>query len=404
MALTTSKSPSTGPSGQMRTRAPAAIPAAEAPRLRILMIGQRGIPATYGGVEKAVEQIALRLAGRGHRVTVLCRRHYTPPMRSYQRIQIVRLPTIRQKNLEMIVHTFLGIIYAWFQSLDVVHFHGVDPAILSPLITWRHPVVVTSHGRAYRRKDWGRNARRMSRYAESVFTRWPQACTAVSKTLREYYSAECGLEVRYIPNGISIPERGDPALVRNLGLEPGGYILFVGRLDSAKGVHLLVEAFLRKHRDVKLVIVGDASGASEYADRLYAHRGERIIFTGNQYGGALQALYGHCRLFVFPSFTEGLPVVLLEALASLCPLVFSDIPENMEVAAGLGLPFRCGDVDDLDQKMDIALQEPERFEQLREKIVLKLRQEYDWERIVDSYLQSYHEAIARHDRGNHGTQ
>ena len=123
--------------------------------MRVLMLGQRGIPATHGGVEKAVQEIAVRLTERGHDVTVLCRSAYTEPMAAYQGVQIVRLPTIPQRNLDMIAHTFIGAIWSWFHRFDVVHLHGVDPAILSPLVSWRHPVVATSHGRAYLRDGWG---------------------------------------------------------------------------------------------------------------------------------------------------------------------------------------------------------------------------------------------------------
>jgi hypothetical protein len=66
--------------------------------MHVVMMGCRGIPATYGGVEKAVEELSVRLARQGHQVTVLCRSHYTPKMTMHENVNIVRLPTIRQKT------------------------------------------------------------------------------------------------------------------------------------------------------------------------------------------------------------------------------------------------------------------------------------------------------------------
>lgn len=365
--------------------------------MRILMIGQRGIPAIYGGVERVVEEISVRLASRGHEVTVLCRPRYTPRMQSYKGVRIVRLPTIAQKDLEMIVHTLIGVLYSWFQNVDVVHFHGVDPALWSPLVTWRHRVIATSHGRAYLRVNRGRLPRAMSRLAERIFVRWPHERTAVSRTLSVYYEAQYGRDVQHVANGIVSAGRVDPALVGELGLDPGSYVLFVGRLEWAKGVHLLIEAFMRNPHGLKLVIVGGSTGESDYEDSLRAQADETVLFAGYRSGAALQALFENARLFVLPSYAEGLPMVLLEALASGCPVVYSDVSESVEVAEGLGRVFARGDADDLAEKIDDALSSLEDARPDPAEIENRLRA-YDWERIVDSYEASYRDVIASRGR------
>ena len=52
-------------------------------RCRVAMIGTRGVPAAYGGFETAVEEIGSRLAGRGHEVSVYCRRAADASQREY---------------------------------------------------------------------------------------------------------------------------------------------------------------------------------------------------------------------------------------------------------------------------------------------------------------------------------
>ena len=158
-----------------------------------------------------------------------------------------------------------------------------------------------------------------------------------------------------MPNGVTREEPAGPEHLKPFGLQKDGYILFVGRLLATKGPQLLIDAYKRVRPDLKLVIAGGSSHTAEYEKTLQKEASDDIRFVGYQYGERLKALYSNCRLFVFPSTIEGLPLVLLEALSFLRPVVFSDIPENLEVAEGLGIPFRCGSVDDLAAKLEYAL-------------------------------------------------
>jgi glycosyltransferase involved in cell wall biosynthesis len=362
--------------------------------MHIAMIGCRGIPATYGGVEKVVEELAVRLVRQGHQVTVLCRCHYTPKMSAYENVRLVRLPTIRQKHLEMIVHTLLSALYISMKPCDVVHVHSVEPAVVAPLLCWFHPVVATSHGQTYRRDKWGRVFKALCRVAERVFIAAPDKCTAVSRTLSTYYTRTYGRAVEYIPNGVTPPEPAGPELLQPFGLEPDKYILFVGRLLATKGPKLLIDAYNRIRPGLKLVLAGGSSHTARYERLLRRQANDDILFLGYQYGAFLRALYAHCRVFVFPSYIEGLPLVLLEALSYLRPVVYSDIPENREIADGLGIPFRCGSVADLAEKLQYALADSRCGEAARRTVSERLSREYNWDRVVDQYVRVYHEALA----------
>lgn len=364
--------------------------------MHIVMMGCRGIPATYGGVEKVVEQLSIRLARHGHKVTVICRSHYTPRIKAYEDVNIVRLPTIPQKHLEMIVHTLLSALYVSVKSCDLVHVHSVDPCVVVPFVRLFHPVVATSHGQAYRRDKWGAMFRSLSRLAERIFITTPRKCTAVSKTLTAYYTQRYKRTAEYVPNGVTFEEPAGPEHLKPFGLEKDGYILFVGRLLATKGPQLLIDAYKRIRPDLKLVIAGGSSHTDEYEKMLRKEESDDIRFVGYQYGEPLRALYSNCRLFVFPSFIEGLPLVLLEALSFLRPVVFSDIPENLEIADGLGIPFRCGSVDDLAAKLEYALSHASEMGALQKATIERLSHEYNWDRVADQYVRIYRDATARY--------
>jgi glycosyltransferase involved in cell wall biosynthesis len=115
--------------------------------VKIAMIGQKGIPALYGGIERHGEEIARRLVLRGHEVSVYCRLHYTPTGGRYHGVELIRLPSINTKHLDTITHVALSTAHALTRDFDVLHFHALGPSLFAapPRVLGR-PTVVTVHG------------------------------------------------------------------------------------------------------------------------------------------------------------------------------------------------------------------------------------------------------------------
>ncbi len=360
------------------------------------MIGLKGIPAKYGGVEKHTEEIATRLVAKGHEVIVYCRSHYTIVNEYYKGIRIVRLPALKQEYLETITHTFLSVIHLFLfgKKVDIIHIQSVDPAILAaPLAKPKAKVVVTSHGQIYRQSGkWGKIAKTFSKIAEKVFIYFSDKRITVSKTLKDYYENKYQRGVAYIPNGVDIPVINDSKKIKRFNLKENEYILYVGRLIPTKGCHLLIEAYKNIKTDKKLVIVGGSSYSSEYVKKLKesAKRNDNIYFLGYQYGQALQELFANCSLFVFPSEVEGMPVTLLEAMSFARPIIFSDIPANIEVIDGAGISFRCGDINNLSQKLRYALENLSLCYELGKEAKERVKKEYNWDKIVGETEEVYY--------------
>lgn len=363
--------------------------------MRIGMVGLKGIPVSYGGVETHVLEVAPRLARRGHEVTVFSRSHCTPRIREHDGVRIVRLPAVRRKVLEMASHTVLSVIASWFEDFDILHFHSVEPSLFAPMAKWHTPVVSTSHGQAYRRDKWGAAAKWACHRAESVFMRVPDARIAVSRTLQRYYEARYHRPVAYVPNGVTIhtPVRGHDVLDRH-GLVPGEYLLFAGRLDPTKCCHLAIDGYLRSGVEQKLAVIGGSTYTDEYVAKLNACRCDRIVFLGHQSGSDFWQLMQNCSAFVFPSEIEGMSIVLLEALGNSLPVIYSDIPENVEVAEGVGFGFRVGDAEDLATRMKYVAEHPaeacERAERGRETV----RRRFDWDAVADRTEKEYRRVLA----------
>jgi glycosyltransferase involved in cell wall biosynthesis len=165
--------------------------------MHIAMVGCRGIPATYGGVEKAVEELAVRLVRQGHEVTVLCRSHYTPKMSKYENVRLVRLPTIREKHLEMIVHTVLSALYLSVKPCDLVHVHSGEPAVVVPFL----PLVRPSWPRRTARRTGG-----TSGDAFQTLPGWPSSFHRRGgqfADLSMYHARRTAERGELLPNGVT---------------------------------------------------------------------------------------------------------------------------------------------------------------------------------------------------------
>jgi glycosyltransferase involved in cell wall biosynthesis len=353
------------------------------------MIGQKGMPARHGGVERHVEELGARLVERGHEVVVFTRPNYSDPeIRNHRGMQLVSLPTIGTKHLDAIVHSTLCSAAVWGGHYDIVHYHAIGPCIASPLARIRgRRVVATIHGQDWRRGKWSPLASSILRLAERAALTVPHATIAVSESLTRDYLAR-GRGVTYIPNGVTIDAGDDVGVLDELGVRDGEYILFAGRLVPEKGAHYLVQAHERAGVGLPLVIAGGSSLSDEYTDRL-KRQASTAVFAGYRYGPELAALFRHAALFVLPSDLEGLPIVLLEALAYGTPVLASDIPPNVEVLGEQGRYFSAGDVQSLSEALaeacgDIACLRSAACE-LRE-IALA---EYDWDHVAAQTEQLY---------------
>lgn len=368
--------------------------------MKIYFIGQKGIPANGGGVERHVEELATRLAQSGQEVFVFSRQKYSKyDGTSYKGVNLVYTPALYTKHLEAISHTFFSILSLISREVDIVHVHSIGPALLIPLIKLVKPrakVVATIHSPDYFHQKWNGFARFMLRLGERIGATFADQVITVSKNLSQYLWHAYHCQATYIPNGVRLPDLNPSAEpLKAWGLAPQGYIVAISRLIRHKGLHHLIRAYQMIKTDKKLVIVGGAEYTDDYVNELHAMSAgnPNIIFTGKQSGAALEALFAHAYIFAMPSESEGLSIALLEALSYNQAMIVSDIPENMEVAKDLALSFKQADHADLAKQLDYMLQNPEVVADYKKNGREYVAQYHDWETITRNSLDLYEKAL-----------
>ncbi len=373
--------------------------------LRIACIGARGIPASYGGLERACESLYAGLAARGHHITMYCRSEYVQRRgQHHQGVMLQYAPAVRTRALDTLSHAACSLAHALASNkYDLVHLHALAPNVFSRCCRIRRiPIVATVHGLDWQRAKWRGLGSKVLRCAERSMVANADEIIVVSRALADYFSATYGRNTHYIPTGIDIPPAGeavDDTVVRQRGLVPGEYVVFVGRLVPEKRIHDLIEAFRRLATPLKLVIAGGSSYSNGYVEQLrhLASRDSRVIFTGFQQHAAVRALLRHAALFVNPSELEGLPATVFESIAEATPAVVSDIPPHREVLAGdsrYDLFFAVADVDGLRRVLNRAIAHRDYYRGLTTAAAERAKQAYCWPAIVQR-TENLYEAVLR---------
>ena len=237
------------------------------PDVKITFIGTRGLPAAYSGFETAVENIGARLAARGHDVTVYCRPHMVDGRHEHYRgMRLVYLPTVANKYLDTLVHTFVCTLHmAALRRPDAaIYFIAGNSPLAGLSRVLGVPSVLNVDGLDSRRAKWNRHARLYLRWAERNAPRFASATVTDSRSVQRLYREEHGYETHFIPYGSDLDGSDSGEHLQRLGLRPREYVLFVGRLVPENNAHVLVEAFAGLDTQLKLVVVGDAPYAHDY--------------------------------------------------------------------------------------------------------------------------------------------
>jgi glycosyltransferase involved in cell wall biosynthesis len=240
------------------------------------------------------------------------------------------------------------------QQFDAIHVHTPGPMGLCGMLVGamlRVPVLSTYHTDfpAYVMQHTGDH--RLTVTAESFMGWFYGRCDSVFSRTRSYEQSltRFGVDpsrIHTLPacvdTGTFNPEHRDPHFWMDRGIHAAHHLLYSGRVSTEKNLDVLADAFrlvCRKRSDVALVIAGEGPHTAALAEKA---RGLNVHFLGRQDDRQLGGLYANSDLLVFPSRTDTLGQVVLEAQASGLPVLVSDEGGPHEVMddnlTGLVLP------------------------------------------------------------------
>jgi glycosyltransferase involved in cell wall biosynthesis len=350
--------------------------------VRIAILGTRGIPSNYGGFETFAEELATRLAARGHHLTVYCRETYPAP--DYRGVNLVYLPTIRHKYFDTLAHTFLSTFHLLWRRADVALYCNGANAIFTFLPRlFGIPTALNVDGLERKRKKWNRLAKAWYLASEWLATFCPSVVVTDARTIQDYYRRRYRKDSIFIPYGAETERATGRATLDRLGLEEGRYFLYVSRLEPENHPLEVRQAFETLDTPLKLALIGDAPYAAEYIRRVRDTTDPRVVMPGAVYGEGYRELGTHCLAYIHATEVGGTHPALIEAMGRGNLVLYRDTPENVEVAGDAGIPFAA---DGLADRLRLVLAMPEnQREELRRKAADRARACYSWETVTSAY-------------------
>ena len=358
--------------------------------LSIAMIGTRGVPAAYGGFETAVEEIGARLAERGHRVTVYCRRTHGAQPSEWRGMRLVYAPALRLKAAETLSHSALSVLHLAVDRRrrpDAAFvFNAANAPFVPFLRSLRVPVAVHVDGLEWKRGKWRGAGRRYYRWAEAYSVRHADSLIADARGIADYYRSVHGAATELLTYGAPIIEEPTHGVIAGLNLSPRAYHLVVARFEPENHVDVIVEGYSRSNATLPLVVVGSAPYAAEHTARIaeLAANDGRIRLLGGVFDQQLlDELYSNAATYLHGHSVGGTNPSLLRAMGAGSHVIAWDVSFNREVAGEIATYF--GDVEDVSERLHEAEALPDitaaRGARLRERA----RKLYDWEQVADGY-------------------
>jgi glycosyltransferase involved in cell wall biosynthesis len=363
--------------------------------LSIAILGTRGIPASYGGFETFAEQLSVRLAERGHLVTVYCRTRGLSSAASYKGVRLVHLPAVRTKSAETLSHTLLSALHSLFHHYDVVYVcnSANAPICYIPRLAGR-TVILNVDGLEWRRRKWGSFAKRYYRWATRLAASMPIEIVTDAATVERYYLQKFQRETRVFGYGTDSYDRGYLAgRLAQFDLRPDGYFLYVSRLEPENNPDLAIRAYADVATQVPLVVVGDAPYGREYVEQLHQMADPRVKFLGYRFGDDYHALQSNALAYIQASEVGGTHPALVEAMGHGNVVFAHDVPEHREVLGDAGAYFGFHEAKSLTDLMSGVLHLPEWARELRRRAADRVASLYSWDAITDGYEAYFRELM-----------
>jgi glycosyltransferase involved in cell wall biosynthesis len=299
----------------------------------IAILGTRGIPANYGGFETFAEQLALRLTDLGVPVTVYCRRNYATAGSDWRGVRLVTLPTIANKYLDTVVHTFLSVIHLATRTRirSVILCNAANAPALPLLRLVGRRTLINVDGLEWRRSKWGILGRSWYRMGEWLSVHWASVLVTDAEEVRTYYRVKHDADSVMIPYGADPIARGLP-LPAEVCVRPDRYVLYVSRWEPENNPVMMAKAHSAASTRLGLVMLGGATYDADLERSVRSAAAPEAVLPGAIFGEGYRALQSNARCYVHATEVGGTHPALIEAMGAGNLCLVLDTPENREVA------------------------------------------------------------------------
>ena len=351
---------------------------------KIAVIGLKGIPA-FGGAATVGENLVNELKEYYDFTVLSISSHASKDDIEVNGVKQKVFKSIGKKGINTLTYYIKSLLYVLFNKFDIIHLHHSSVGFITPILRLKYKVIVTFHG-VFDDQDpkFSRIQNKFIRFSQKMNINFANEIISVSKPDQIFILEKYKREIKYIPNGINVDTNSI-----NIKNKDNFQLSFAaGRIYQIKGLHLVLKALNEINHSIPLVVAGDIDQVQEYKNEI-----SKLSTNLNvNYLGLLKdkkklfEIIQNSTCFVFPSLTEAMSMMLLEAASLKTPIIASDIPANKAIFSDSEvLFFKSEDYQDLKLKIKYAIDNPEKMKQKAESAYNKLLRDYNWGSIAQEY-------------------
>jgi len=352
----------------------------------IRILGIRGLPAAHGGFETFAHHLAIYLRDRGWRVIVYCQ--VSPGEVSgtdvWNGIERILIPAA-DTSLGTIVFDFLSTIDA-AKHHDLCLTLGYNTAIFSVWLRLRGVRnLINMDGIEWRRDKWGMiakiwfwlNERAGCWLGDHLIADHPEIAIHLA-------SRVSSKKITMIPYGGFVVDVADRSILLEYGVEAGKFVTLIARPEPENSILEIVEAFSRKPRGIKLLVLGKYTKTVDYHSLVLGCASGEVVFVGAVYDQErLKALRYYSLAYIHGHRVGGTNPSLVEALAAGNAVIAHDNRYNRWVAGDSAIYFSSAD--DLDRILGDLLVDDTHLVELRLAAKKRVDNELNWPSVFAKY-------------------
>ena len=350
------------------------------------ILGTYGIPAKHGGFEAFAEMLAQYLVEKGWHVRVFCQVDQAESIRvtEWNGVELYHVPAWGTGASSTIHYDIRSMKIALRAKMPILTL-GYNTAFLNlfPKL-FSIPNVINMDGIEWKRGKWGLFAKTIFYVNERFGCRFADHMVADHPEIKKHLIRKGERKpIRVIPYSAKQYAAITEQHLEPFSLRPNTFFTVIARPEPENQILEVVQAFSRRKRGVRLVILGKYQQEHPYQARVLEEAGEEVDFIGPVYQPEVTSLRKFSLGYVHGHTVGGTNPSLVEALHAGNPVIAADNAFNRWVAGPKAQYFRS--VDELDQIFTSCLEEKERMKDMAQGSVDQYQEKFAYEKVMSAY-------------------
>lgn len=327
-------------------------------KLKVGILGTRGIPNNYGGFEQFAEYFAVFLANQGYDVSVYNSSQHIYKQKQYRGVKLISCydPEDSVGTLGQFIYDFNCIVDSTKRSFDIILQLGYTSSSIWNKLLPSRPIIITNmDGLEWKRSKYSKLTRLFLKRAERLAVKSSDYLIADSIGIQEYLKRTYGRYSEYIAYGAELFEDPKEEFLKEYNLQPFEYNLLIARMEPENNIETILDGIVFSEKTMPFIVIGryDMNSFGKYIKKKYSCQ-DNIFFLGGLYDiDKLNNLRFYSNLYFHGHSVGGTNPSLLEAMASKSLIIAHDNIFNKSVLLNNAFYFQSSnDIKEFTEKLN----------------------------------------------------